>query len=109
MSEYLDSVEEIDNTFFRRGMVVAILYAIVDALIIFGGSPFIVFRLIGVVAAYYATRDMVLLREAGLDWGWTRYLVLVLVGAAGFLGYFFYAYRRAVNLSGVDLDPPESE
>lgn len=104
MSGFQGSVDAIDNTFFRRGMVVAILYAVVDALILFVGSPFIPFRVIGAVAAYYATRDMVLVREAGVDWGRTRYLVLLGVGVAGFLGYFFYAYRRAVHLSNADLD-----
>lgn len=107
MAEVPDAVDELDNTFYRRGMVVAVLYAVVDVLILFGGGPFVFLRLIGVVAAYYATRDMVVLREAGLEWGWTRYLLLVFVGVGGFLGYFYYAWRRTHHLNDADLDPGE--
>ncbi|MFB6110411.1 MAG: hypothetical protein ABEJ60_06000 [Halodesulfurarchaeum sp.] len=107
MGSYLASVDAIDNTFFRRGVVVAVLYAVVDALILFFGSPFVPFRLIGVVAAYYAIQDTMLLREAGIDWGLSRYLVFAFVGAGGFLGYAFYAYRRAVHLSNAEVGEAE--
>ena len=105
MSEVPEAVDYVDNRFFRRGMVVAILYAIVDLLIIIVGTPVIVFRLIGVIAVYYATRDMIVLREAGLEWGKTRYVILVFVGIGGFLGYFYYAWRRTVHLRDLEIDP----
>ncbi|MFW5900696.1 MAG: hypothetical protein ACOCTH_02850 [Halodesulfurarchaeum sp.] len=105
MSEVPEAVDYVDNRFFRRGMVVAILYAIVDLLIIVVGTPVIVFRLIGVIVVYYATRDMVVLREAGLEWGATRYAILVVVGIGGFLGYFYYAWRRTVHLRDLEIDP----
>ena len=105
MSEVPDAIDHVDNRFFKRGMVVAILYAIVDVLILTVGGPFVFFRLIGVAAAYYATRDIIVLREAGLDWGKTRYAVLVFVGIGGFLGYFYYAWRRTVHLRGVNIEP----
>jgi len=105
MAEVPSSMESIDNRFYRRGMIVAVLYAIVDVLIIFGGGPFVFLRLIGVIAVYYATRDMVVLREAGLEWGKTRYLILIFVGIGGFLGYFYYAWRRTRHLQAASIDP----
>lgn len=95
---------DIDNTFYRRGMIVAVLYAVVDGLILFLGGPWIFFRLIGIVAAYYASRDIVVLKEAGLEWGWTRFPLLVFVGIGGFLGYFYYAWRRTRHVQAADLD-----
>lgn len=109
MSDVPDAVDYVDNTFFRRGMVVALLYAVVDLLIIVLGTPVIWFRLIGVIAVYYATRDIVVLREAGLDWGNTRYAILVFVGIGGFLGYFYYAWRRTVHLRDLEIDPEAIE
>jgi hypothetical protein len=109
MSEVPEAVEQLDNRFFRRGMVVAVLYALVDALIILVPGPFVLFRFIGVLAAYYATRDTIVLRDAGLDWGKTRFAIIVFVGVGGFLGYFFYAYRRTVHLRNADLDPVSEE
>ncbi|MFB6086201.1 MAG: hypothetical protein ABEJ84_05265 [Halodesulfurarchaeum sp.] len=105
MSDVPEAVDLVDNTFYRRGMVVAILYAIVDVLILLFGGEFITFRIIGVIAVYYATRDIVELREIGLEWGKTRYLVLIFVGIGGFLGYFFYAWRRTGHLSDAEVDP----
>jgi hypothetical protein len=105
MSDVPDAVDLVDNTFYRRGMIVAVLYAIVDGLILFVPGPWILFRLIGVVAVYYATRDIIVLREAGLHWGKTRYLLLIFVGIGGFLGYFFYAWRRMGHLSDATVDP----
>lgn len=105
MTDVPEAVDYVDNTFYRRGMVVAVLYAIVDILILLFGGPFVPFRLIGVVAVYYATRDIVELRDLGLEWGTTRYLVLVVVGIGGFLGYFYYAWRRTIHLSNVEVDP----
>lgn len=107
MAEVPSSMESIDNRFYRRGMIVAVLYAVVDILIIFFGGPFVFLRLIGVIAVYYAIRDMVVLREAGLEWGWTRYVVLVFVGIGGFLGYFYYAWRRTRHLQEASIDPEE--
>lgn len=105
MTEVPEAVDFVDNTFYRRGMVVAVLYAIVDILILLFGGPLVPFRLIGVVAVYYATQDIVRLRDLGLEWGKTRYLVLVIVGIGGFLGYFYYAWRRTAHLSNVEVDP----
>lgn len=107
MAEVPDAIDEVDNTFYRRGMVVAVLYAVVDVLILFFGGPFVFFRLIGVVAGYYAIRDIVVLREAGLEWGWTRYLLLAFVAVGGFLGYFYYAWRRTHHLRDVEIEPAE--
>lgn len=107
MSDVPEALDHVDNRFFRRGMVVAILYAIVDGLILFVPGPWILFRLIGVFAVYYATRDIVVLRDAGLEWGKTRYLVLIFVGIGGFLGYFYYGWRRTTHLSNAEVDPEE--
>ncbi|MFW5922183.1 MAG: hypothetical protein ACOCRC_02630 [Halodesulfurarchaeum sp.] len=104
MSEVPEAVDLVDNTFYRRGMVVAVLYGIVDALILFVPGPWVLFRLIGAVVAYYAARDIVALREVGLHWGKTRYLLLLFVGIGGFLGYFFYAWRRMGHLSRASVD-----
>ncbi|MBS3759942.1 hypothetical protein [Halodesulfurarchaeum sp.] len=109
MSDVPEAVDYVDNSFFRRGMVVAILYAIVDGLILLVPGPFVLFRLIGVIAAYYATRDMIVLREAGLEWGKTRFAILVFVGIGGFLGFFFYAWRRTVHLRNLEIDPDAIE
>ncbi len=109
MSEVPEAVDYIDNTFFRRGMIVALLYGVVDGLILFVSGPFILFRLIGVIAVYYATRDIIVLQDAGLDWGKSRYLLLIFVGIGGFLGYFFYAWRRTVHLSNVEIKPEDVE
>lgn len=109
MSEVPESLDQLDNRFFKRGFIVAALYAIVDALILFVPGPWLPFRFIGVIAGYYATRDTIVLREAGLDWGKTRYALIAFVGAGGFLGYFFYAYRRTIHLRNADLEPAENE
>lgn len=109
MSEVPEAIDYVDNRFFRRGMIVAVLYAIGDAVILFVAAQFVFLRLIGIIAAYYAARDMIELREVGLEWGKTRYLVLVFVGIGGFLGYFFYAWRRTGHLSDLDFDPEAVE
>lgn len=104
MTEVPSALSDVDNTYYRRGMVVAVLYAVVDVMTLLVGGPWLYLRLIGVVAVYFATRDLVVLREAGLEWGWTRYLLLVFVGVGGFLGYFYYAWRRTRHLQNAEID-----
>lgn len=90
------------NTFFRRAAVFAAIYALVDLMVLLVGGLFIYARLVGVFAGYYAAMDMVELREAGVEWGWTRYVVLLLVAVAGFLGFVIYAWRRHAHLQAFE-------
>jgi hypothetical protein len=103
-------------TYFRRAAVFAMIYAVVDFLVLTVGGPFIYARLIGVVVGFYAAMDIVELREAGAEWGWTRYAVLLFVAIGGFLGFVIYAWRRHVHLMAIEeteadleteLDPGE--
>lgn len=98
MSEYAVPVDSIDNRYFRRAGYTAVVYALVDVLNLFYGGPFVLFRLVGVIAGYFVIKDMVVLYEAGVDWGWTRYLVLMFVAVGGFLGFIVYAWRRYIHL-----------
>lgn len=109
MAESSDPQGTIDTTQFRRAGIVAFIYAVVDFLIVLGGSFFMPLRLIGIVAAFFVIKDILVLREAGLDWGWTRYLVLIVVAVGGFLGFFFYAWRRHTHLESHSWPDPEED
>lgn len=89
------------HTFFRRAAVFAAIYAFVDLMILLVGGLFIYARIVGVFVGFYAAMDMVELREAGAEWGWTRYLVIVAVAVGGFLGFVFYAWRRHVHVQAL--------
>lgn len=104
-SEPID--EAVDLTFYRRALVVAFAYAVIDLLVVFVGRIAVPFRLIGVVVAYFVIKDMIVLREAGVEWGWTRYVVLVVAAVGGFLGFAVYAWRRNVHLQNRSV--PDSE
>lgn len=99
----------LDSTHFRRAGITAFFYAVIDVLIVFIGGPFVLFRLIGIVAAYFVVRDMMVLREAGIEWGWTRYLILVFVAVGGFLGFFVYAWRRHQHVEAHTWDDAAAE
>lgn len=88
----------VDPRYVRLGLVFAFGYALVDVLIVVYGGGFVFFRFIGVVVAVFVIMDMVRLKEAGVEWGWTRYVVLVVVAIGGFLGFVIYAWRRYVHL-----------
>ena len=107
MAENAIPVDSIDNRYYRRAGITAVAYAVVDLLILLFGGLFVPFRLIGVIAAYFVIRDMMVLRDAGVEWGWTRYLVLVLVAIGGFLGFIIYAWRRYSHLQ--DHSWPETD
>lgn len=101
MAEYAVPVDSIDNRYYRRAAVTAVFYAVIDLLILVFGGLFVPFRLVGVIAAYFVIRDMMVLREAGVEWGWTRYVVLVFVAIGGFLGFIIYAWRRYSHLEAI--------
>lgn len=108
MGESADPVEAVETKYFRRGAITAVFYAVVDLLIVIFGGPFIPLRLIGVVAAYFIARDVVLLQEAGVEWGWTRFLVLIFVAIGGFLGFIVYAWRRHVHIEAATWPSEEA-
>lgn len=109
MAENAAPVDSIDNRYSRRAGITAVAYAVVDLLILIYGGLFVPFRFIGVIAAYFVVRDMIVLREAGVEWGWTRYLVLVLVAVGGFLGFIVYAWRRYSHLEAHSWPETEAE
>lgn len=109
MAESSEPSGRVDPKQFRRAGIVAFLYAIVDFLIILGGSFFVPLRLIGVAVAIFVIKDMLVLHEAGLEWGWTRYLVLIVVAVGGFLGFFFYAWRRRQHLEDHSWPDPAAD
>lgn len=92
---------EMAHTFFRRAAVFAVIYAFVDLMILLVGGLFIYARIVGVFAGFYAAMDIVELREAGAEWGWTRYLVILAVAVGGFLGFVIYAWRRHVHVQAL--------
>lgn len=91
-------------TYFRRAAAIAVIYAIVDFLVLTVGGPFIYARLVGVLVGFYAALDIVELEDAGVEWGWTRYVVLLFVAIGGFLGFVIYAWRRQVHVRALDAD-----
>lgn len=100
---------EMAHTFFRRAAVFAAIYAFVDLMILLVGGLFIYARIVGVFVGFYAAMDIVELREAGADWGWTRYLVIVAVAVGGFLGFVIYAWRRHVHVQALGEETEADE
>lgn len=98
MSDSSDPSPDVGNTYFRLAGVVAVVYAIIDFLILGFGSGLLPLRFVGVVGAFFVIMDISEIREAGVEWGWTRYLLLVLVAVGGFLGFVVYAYSRYLHL-----------
>lgn len=98
MSDSSDPPPDVGNTYFRLAGVVAVVYAIVDFLILGYGSGLLPLRFVGAIGAIFVIMDITQIREAGVEWGWTRYLLLVLVAVGGFLGFVVYAYSRYLHL-----------
>lgn len=109
MSDLTGSTADVGRRYFRLAGVVAIVYAGIDFAIIGFGSALLPLRLIGVAAALFVIMDMIELREAGVEWGWTRYLVLIGVAVLGFLGFIIYAYRRMSKLQAIKAADAESK
>ena len=108
MSDSTGPTADVGRRYFRLAGVVAIAYAVIDFAIIGFGSGLLPLRLIGVAAALFVIMDMIELREAGVEWGWTRYLVLVGVAVLGFLGFIIYAYRRMSKVQALEAADAES-
>lgn len=102
MSEPSPLESPVSDTFLRRAAAFAMIYALVDFLILTVGGPFIFGRLVGVMVGFYAALDMEELREQGAEWGWTRWVLLILVAIGGFLGFLLYAWRRHAHLQTIE-------
>ncbi len=99
MSDSSDPSAAVGNTYFRLAGVVAVVYAIIDFLILAFGTGLLPLRFVGVVGAFFVIMDVTEIREAGVMWGWTRYLLAILVAVGGFLGFVVYAYSRYLHLN----------